>query len=128
MTDPNAEIESLYAEWRSAFARRDVDAVLALVTDDYLLWAPGRPPVGRGALRPQLEAAFAAYDLEPSFEREERLIGGDLAVDRGWDTQTLRPRGGGPVQTHRQRVFLVLRRSPDGRWRFARGMSQPGPA
>jgi uncharacterized protein (TIGR02246 family) len=128
MSDPGAEIDALYVAWRSAFRRGDVDAVLALITDDYVLWAPGRAPIGADALRPQLLTAFTTYDIEPSFESEERLIAGDLAMERGWDCQTLRPRAGGAPQTHRQRVFVVLRRSPDGQWRFARGMSQPGPA
>lgn len=127
MTDPNAEIDMLYAAWSRAFAARDVDAVLGLLTDDYRLWMPGRPPLDREALRPALTAAFAAYDVEPAFECEERLVDGDLAFERGWDVQVVRPRAGGPGRTQRQRVFLVLRRWADGRWRFARGMSQPGP-
>lgn len=65
--------------------------------------------------------------IEPRFEREERIVSGDLAVGPGWDVQTLRPRGGGAARTQRQRVLMVLRRGPDGRWRYARGMSQAGP-
>ena len=128
MSDPRAEIDSLYAAWQAAFRRRDVDGVIDLLTEDYVLWAPARPPIGAGALRPQLVAAFTAHDIEPRFEREEQLIAGDLAGERGWDCQTLRSRTDGATQSQRQRVFLVLRRSSDGRWRFARGMSQPGPA
>jgi uncharacterized protein (TIGR02246 family) len=127
MSDQDAEIDALYDAWRRAFRERDVDALLALVTEDYVLWAPGQPPIGVEALRPQLIAAFAAYDIEPAFERDERLVSGDLAVELGWDVQTVRPRDGGAAHTRRQRVFLALRRT-DGRWRFARGMSQPGPA
>jgi ketosteroid isomerase-like protein len=55
------------------------------------------------------------------------LLAGDLAVDRGWDVQRLRPRTGGDEMFNRQRVMLVLRRGSDGNWRFARGMSQAGP-
>lgn len=128
MTDPNPEIASRYGAWQRAFRAGDVPGVLALLTDDYLLFAPGRPPMGREALRPQLQAAFNTYDIRSHFECEERLIGGDLVVDRGWDCQTLHPHTGGASTTQRQRVVLVLRRSPDGQWRFARGMSQPGPA
>jgi ketosteroid isomerase-like protein len=32
------------------------------------------------------------------------------------------PRGGEPVEIS-QRAFMVLRREPDGRWRYARGMT-----
>jgi ketosteroid isomerase-like protein len=128
MSDPRAETDALYAAWLAAFQDRNVDAILDLLTDDYVLWAPARPPLDAAALRPQLLAAFRAYHIEPRFEREEQLIAGDLAVERGWDCQTLRSRTDGVTQSQRQRVFVVLRRSPDGRWRFARGMSQPGPA
>ena len=122
------DIDALYAAWQSAFRRHNVEAVIDLVTEDYVLLTPGRPPIGVEALRSQLIGAFADYDIEPRFERVELLTAGGLAVDCGWDVQTLRPRGGGPSRTQRQLVLLVLLRSPEGRWRFARGMAQPGPA
>lgn len=125
--DPDAAIDALYDAWREAFARRDVDAVLDLLTPDYLLLAPNMPAMGRDALRPRLVAALDAYDVTPGFEREERIVSGQLAFERGWDVQTLAPRAGGESQTIRQRVFLILRRGDDGWWRFARGMSQPAP-
>ena len=69
----------------------------------------------------------APYYLVPSFEREEQLVSGDLAFERGWDIQEIHPRVGGDARIHRQRVFLLLQRGRDGKWRFARGMSQAGP-
>jgi uncharacterized protein (TIGR02246 family) len=121
-------IEQLYDAWREAMSRGDVDAVLDLLTPDYELWSPSAAPLGRDALRPALVAAFQAYDIESSFEREEQIVANDVAFERGWDVQRVRPRAGGDLQVRRQRVFLLLRRGGDGRWRFARGMSQPGPA
>lgn len=131
MTEADAEIDALHAAWSEAIRRGDLDAALAMLAPDYVLWAGGAAPlVGRDAARPLFAAAFAQFELDPGFELEERLVSGDLAVDRGWDVQTLRPRAGGPAVTRRQRVLLVLRRSPspDGSWQYARGMSQPGPA
>lgn len=125
--DSDPQIGDLYAAWADAFRRQDVEAILSLLTPDYLLWAPSAPPIDRNGLRPRLLAAFLANDITSAFECEERLVSGDLAFDRGWDTQTIKPRAGGESQSHRQRVFLLLRRSADGRWRFARGMSQSGP-
>ena len=116
MTDP--AIDRLYSAWRDAYARKDVDAVLALLTPDYVLMAPGAGPMTVAQLRPLLEAAFAKYDITPEFEREEQIVSGDLAFDRGWDVQTIKD-----APPRRQRVFLILRRGEDGRWRFARGMS-----
>ena len=126
--ESDAGIEALYAAWRDAFARCDVEAVLNLVTPDYVLWAAGRPPMTRDMLRPRLIEAFDAYDVVASFEREERILSGNLAFERGWDVQRVTPRRGGDRRTQRQRVFLVLRRDDEGRWRFARGMSDPTPA
>jgi uncharacterized protein (TIGR02246 family) len=125
--DSDPQIDALYGAWADAFRRQDVEAILSLLTPDYVLWAPSAPPVDGEGLRPRLLAAFAACDIASVFECEERLISGDLALDRGWDIQTITPRAAGESRSHRQRVFLLLRRSADGKWRFARGMSQPGP-
>lgn len=127
MPEATRSIDALYDAWRDAFARRDVEAVLDLLTPDYLLLAPNLPAMGRGALRPRLVAALDAYDITPGFEREERIVSGDLAFERGWDVQRLTPRAGGESRTIRQRVFLILQRGDDGTWRFARGMSQAEP-
>jgi ketosteroid isomerase-like protein len=123
-----AAIDDLYTAWGDAFRRQDVDAIVELMTSDYVLWAPGAPELDAESLRPPLKAAFAAYEITSTFECVERLVAGDLVVDRGWDIQQLRPRSGGEEVVNRQRVMLVLRRSSDGKWRFARGVSQPGPA
>jgi len=120
-------IDDLYDAWLDAFRRKDVDAVLALLTADYALFAPGMPQMTAAAMRPQLDAAFAKYDVEPAFERDEQMVSGDLAFERGWDVQTVTVRDTGEVTTRRQRVFLILRREADGMWRFARGIST-GPA
>jgi ketosteroid isomerase-like protein len=126
-TQSGSGIDDLYNSWSEAFRRRDVDAVVELMTPDYALWAPGAAELDAEGLKPRLKAAFAAYEITSTFECIERLVAGDLAVDRGWDVQRLRPRSGGEVLVHRQRVMLVLRRGSDGAWRFARGISQAGP-
>jgi ketosteroid isomerase-like protein len=122
------EIDQLYRAWGEAFQSKNVDAILGLLTPDYVLWPTGAPAISRDSLLPRLSATLSAYDVTPSFEQEERLVTGDFAFERGWDIQQIRPRTGGDVTMHRQRVFLLLQRGDDGRWRFARGMSQPGPA
>jgi uncharacterized protein (TIGR02246 family) len=127
MNDSDAAIDALYDAWRDAFRRGDVEAIFSLLTEDYVLWAPGTAAMGIDAMRPRLAAALAAYEIEIAFEREERMVSGDLAVERGWDVQNVRPRAGGAARVQRQRIFVVLRRMADGTWRFARGISQPGP-
>ena len=34
-------IGELYAAWAEAFRRQDLEAILDLLTPDYVLWAPG---------------------------------------------------------------------------------------
>ena len=121
------EIDATHQQWHDAYRRGDADAAIALLTDDYCLWAPGREPIFVVDLEPRLRAAFAAYDCDPAFERIELLAAYDLAIDIGWDIQRLTPRAGGEQSTQRQRVCVVLRRGTDGAWRYARGMVQPGP-
>jgi len=125
--ETDSEIDQLYEAWNQAFARKNTETILDLLTPDYVLWPAGAPAMNRDTLAPKLTAAFGACDITSSFEREERLVSGDFAFERGWDIQQVRSRTGSDVKIQRQRVFLVLRRGADGKWRFARGMSQPGP-
>lgn len=125
--EPDSDIDVLYVEWGDAFAREDINAILELLTPDYVLWTPGAQSTTRESLAPRLAAAFSTHYIVPSFEREEQLVSGELAFERGWDIQEIRPRAGGDARIHRQRVFLLLKRGRDGKWRFARGMSHAGP-
>ncbi len=124
---PHPGIEALYFAWARAYRERDIDAIFALLTDDYVLWAPGLAPMTRDSLGPRLKAVMDTYDITPSFDCEERIISGALAFERGWDVQHAQPRAGGEPKVQRSRVFLVLQQGSDGQWRFARGMSQAGP-
>jgi len=119
------EIDALYTAWADAIHREDVDAIFDLLTPDYVLIRTGAPPLGREQLRPLFAAVLQTHRITPVFEREEQIVDGDLAFERGWDVQTVESRADGTTRTQRSRVFLILRRAPDGRWRFARGMSQP---
>ena len=123
MSANDAAIDELYRAWSEAFRAADIDTIAGLLTADYLLFAQGGEPAGIDALRPRLAQAFAAFDVTIEFEREERIVSGDLAYERGWDVQTVRPRAGGETRHQRQRVFLILQRGSDGRWRFARGVA-----
>lgn len=124
MTTDDAGIDALYAAWSDAYRRRDVDAILGLLTPDYVWLKPNAQPIPAAALRPLMLAAFETYDVTIAFEREDRVVSGDLAFEWGWDVQTARPREGGDARTGRQRVAVLLRRGADGVWRFARGITQ----
>jgi len=122
MIDKAPEIDAFYARWADAMARGDVDSILEMLEPSYVLWLPNGVEMTRDAFRPLLEATFARGRVESSFECEARIIRDGLAVDRGWDVQTLTPLTGEPPQSGRQRVTLVLRRGEDGAWRVAWGL------
>ena len=66
---------------------------------------------------------FAQFSVGQTFAPEEIQVGGDWAFGWGNDTLTLTPVAGGlPIQL-RGRGLSIMRRQPDGSWKFARGMN-----
>jgi uncharacterized protein (TIGR02246 family) len=120
--DDAPEIAALHTRWSDAMSRGDIDAVLSMLEPSYVLWLPNAPEMTPETLRPVLAATFARGHVASSFECETRIVRDDLAVERGWDVQTLTPANGEPARSGRQRVTLVLRRGDDHQWRIAWGI------
>lgn len=70
-----------------------------------------------------MRGAMEKYDISPGFDAVETIVAGDWAFQRGVERMTVTPRAGGESQTREQRALLILRRDGDGRWRYARGMT-----
>ncbi|HEY3570355.1 MAG TPA: SgcJ/EcaC family oxidoreductase [Thermoanaerobaculia bacterium] len=117
------EIDELFAAWTEAGKRGDAAALVSLTTEDAEFWTHGAPAVkGRQAVTAMLEGFFAGFRFEQSFEALERIVLDGWAFVRGIEHNRVTPKGGETVEI-RQRAFMVLRREEDGRWRFARGMT-----
>ena len=124
MQNDNHGIDLTLSEWAAAFSAGDTDVLLSLVAEDAEFWTHGMPAiVGHSALRESFDAFFAAFSVVQVFDERERLIGDDWVLLRGVEFNTLSPAGGGEPVEYLQRAFSVLRRESDGRWRFARGMT-----
>lgn len=83
----------------------------------------GAPAVkGRDAVRGMYEQFASAYTIEQDFEELERIVAADHAFIRGREHNIVAKRGSEPV-TVLQRAMMLLRRGDDGRWGFARGMT-----
>jgi uncharacterized protein (TIGR02246 family) len=123
-------LAALHAAWVSAVARGDATALRELLTDDYEAWAHGAPPPrGAQATAAAMAAAAARYAIEQHFEPLETVVAGDWAFARGLERVRITPRGGGESRVQEQRALLIMRRGADGRWRYARGMTNgPPPA
>src|SRR5262249_32283119 len=99
-------------------------ALAGMVDDDAMFLAPGRPPIrGRAAVEEIFRQTFAAYALAQEFTVEELHVAGDWAFTIGVDAMTMIPAGGGEAVRARGMGLSVLRRQPDGSWRFWRGIN-----
>jgi len=108
----------------SAVAASDAESLRALVTDDYEVFANAAPAiVGPDAVVSGMRAALDRYRVQQRFDPIETVIAGDWAFERGIESMTATPVSGGAPQTRSQRALLILRRGADGRWRYARGMT-----
>ena len=122
------EIDLLFEAWKAAVASKDVERVASLTTEDCEFWTNAAPPlVGRAMLRTALTSLYAAYTHRQDFERLELIVSDTLAFIRGIEHNVLRPTSGGPEVRRAQRAFIVVRKGPDGHWRFARGMTNLPP-
>lgn len=124
-----AAIAAVRDAWVASVASRDPSAIRDLLTDDYEVWAHGAPPIrGRDAAAAAMSAALARFTIEQSFEPIETVVAGDWAFERGVERMRVTPLDGGPPRDMSQRALLILHRGRDGRWRYARGMTNGLPA
>jgi uncharacterized protein (TIGR02246 family) len=118
------EIDRLFADWMAATARGDADVLTELVTEDAEFWSPGTPAMrGRETVSAVFRDAFRKYSVERSWTEIERLVGTDFMVSVGIEKTRVTPRSGGDPIDVTQRGWTMARRCPDGRWRFARGIT-----
>jgi uncharacterized protein (TIGR02246 family) len=117
-------IYALLETWRSALRKGDIEAVANLVTEDAEFWSHGAAALtGRRALADAFRPFLTGYELLQDFDCHELIVRGDLAFMRGLERNRLEPRSAGETLEVQQRAFSVMRRGVDGRWRFARGMT-----
>jgi uncharacterized protein (TIGR02246 family) len=122
------EVERTLAQWSEAVRGGDLETVVEMVTEDAEFWTHGAPAlVGREAVRAAFGPVFAGFEMVQDFKLLELVVQGDLAFVRGVETNRLRARDGDASIERTQRAFSVLRRGGDGRWRFARGMTNLPP-
>jgi uncharacterized protein (TIGR02246 family) len=128
-SDDEAEsIRELTARWIAAVRAQDIDRLLSLVTDDVVFLPSSGPPIrGKEAVGDLYRSLFGQFDVEQSASTEEIEVAGDWAFSWGAETMTLSPRGGGQPIRLRGKGLTILRRQPDGSWRFARAINNPSP-
>jgi uncharacterized protein (TIGR02246 family) len=127
--DAHREIDAVRDAWVAAVRDGNAAALADLVTADYEVWAHGAPPMrGPGTVVAAMGAALARFTIDQSYEPIETIIAGNWAFQRGIERVRATPRDGGAPHEAEQRALLILRRDDDGRWRYARGMTNGLPS
>ena len=121
MKPDEQQIREVVEAWHTATRAGDVDAVLALMTDDVVFLLPGRPPMRKEefASLSRITPGAPVAKMESSFEIREILVSGDLASM--WCTlsvSVMPPEGGSAVQ--RAGHTLTIFRKQGDRWLLAR--------
>lgn len=126
--EDRAGIAALRDAWMAAVASGDAEALRDLLTEDYEVWANAAAPiVGVDGAVAAMRGALARFRVEQRFDAIETIVAGDWAIERGTESMRVTPIDGGESRDASQRALLVLRRGADGRWRFARGMTNQLP-
>jgi uncharacterized protein (TIGR02246 family) len=116
-----ASIRATDSSFAGAMEAGNPAAVAALYLPDAHLLPPNAAPVeGRDAIQQFVAGMLNAYQVTLTIGTDEIEGRGDLAYSRGHYVLAGRPKATGTPPLHDQGKFVeVLRRQPDGRWRYA---------
>ena len=125
-----AGIEKLHKDDITATIARDVDALTALCDDDAVLLQPGTPPiVGKAAYHDFMKQALAK---SPSVEVVKYMpdirdiqVAGNVAYEWGYFDATQKSSQQQAAESLRAKLLRVMKRQPDGSWKFTRVMWLP---
>jgi ketosteroid isomerase-like protein len=122
-----AKITAVRTAWIRAVEASDIDALIALATDDIVVvHGNGKAAIGIDALRADLRHDFAIFDVEPRDSSAEIIVHNKWAIEFCEVDQMLSGvRGGTGVRTH-SRIVAVFSRQPDASWKVARVIGLPG--
>ena len=126
-----AAINDLREKERKAAVAGNVDALMALRTDDFIAMLPGMPAVkGKEALREVLTGMFGQMEeFEHETRSEEVIVSGDWAFHRGTFTDKVTLKSGGEPIAYEGKYLWILQRQEDESWKYAVQMSnRNGPA
>jgi uncharacterized protein (TIGR02246 family) len=122
-------IRQLTEQWLAAVRQKDTARLVDMVTEDALFLPPGFPPIrGRQAVEAMYQSFFPQFrSVEQTVSVEEVEVAGDWAFTWGVETFVLVPNSGAPAIHMQGKGMTILRRQPDGSWKFARGINNTLP-
>ncbi|MGA9243635.1 MAG: nuclear transport factor 2 family protein [Silvibacterium sp.] len=125
-----AGIERLHKDDITATIARDVDALTALLDDDAVLLQPGTPPIiGKAAFHDFMKQALAK---SPSVKVVKYVpdirdiqVTGNVAYEWGYFDAAQKSSDQQAPENLRAKLLRVMKRQPDGSWKFTRVMWLP---
>jgi uncharacterized protein (TIGR02246 family) len=116
-----AAIQQLISDEVAAVAAGDLEAWLALFTEDVVMMPANEPTVtGKDAVRAWGQPLFEGFDIEETQSPEELEIAGGWAFTVTTFTFQATPHEGGDTTVESGRIMWIMRRQPDGGWKAAR--------
>jgi ketosteroid isomerase-like protein len=122
----DAAAHRAHEQYVAAINSNDLERLLAMLTDDVVFLAANEPPmVGKSAVRPWLQASYAAYHTHWDMPVQEFFVQGEWACERYAWTSTDTSRADGLVVRGTGWGLLLYHRDADGQWRVARDAFGP---
>lgn len=125
-TDPvePVDVDAIRAAAHDAYVEainsNDVEAVLARLTDDVVLQAPGAPElIGKEAAQSFLDGYVSMFQTEWDKTSIDFTVSGDYAFERYTYTHTDTNRETGEVMTGQGKGIIIFEQEDDGEWRVA---------
>jgi uncharacterized protein (TIGR02246 family) len=115
-------IRDFARQYAEAFAAEDADAVVALMTDDFVAITPDKPPViGKTRVHAAIVADLAEMAVERvHFAPSEIAVCGDWAWAWGIARGAVRTGDNGDRTEITGKFLWILKRQPNGTWKIAR--------
>lgn len=117
--DAASAVHAADSAWAAAASGGDLEASVAALAPDGIMFPPGLPPViGRAAVREHMQQAMAIPGFSVTWTSDTVIVAasGDLAYALGRSRFTFPDSLGGIDTTHAKAVS-IWRREADGTWR-----------
>jgi len=115
------EVLGVIDQQARAFNTGDINAYLAILTEDAVFLPPNEPAKTGEELRTWLSTFLEEFTVEGlRYDTQEAVVTGNLAYHRHEFRWTVIPKAGGKPMLAQGKGIDILRRGPDCCWKLAR--------
>jgi uncharacterized protein (TIGR02246 family) len=117
----DAAVNEIWQRYSASLNSGDLDAWLALWTQEGVQLPPGEPAViGKDQIRARNKAVLDRFTFDMGITNEEVGSAGDWAFARGTYKATLTPKAGGELVHVDGKYMTILKKQADGSWKIHR--------